>query len=70
MPRGINAEGLRRRGFSSAGISRVRAAYRTIYRQGLKLDDALGILRERAESEQEIRVLLDSITHGSRGLIR
>ena len=69
-PRGINAEGLRRRGFSSAGISRVRAAYRTIYRQGLKLDDALGILRERAESEQEIRVLLDSITHGSRGLIR
>ena len=70
VPRGINAEGLRRRGFSSAAISRVRAAYRTIYRQGLKLDDALGILRERAESEKEIRVLLDSITHSSRGLVR
>ena len=70
VPRGINAEGLRRRGFDSAGIGRVRAAYRTIYRQGLKLDDALEILRRRAESEEEVRVLLDSITQSSRGLIR
>lgn len=70
VPRGINAEGLRRRGFSSAGISRVRAAYRTLYRKRLKLDDALGILRERAETEQEIPVLLDSIAQSSRGLIR
>ncbi len=70
VPRGINAEGLRRRGFDAAGVGRVRAAYRTIYRQGLKLDDALDILRRRAESEEEVRVLLDSVAHSSRGLIR
>ena len=70
VPRGINAEGLRRRGFDSTGISRIREAYRTIYRQGLKLEEALEILRGRAESHDEIRILLDSITRSSRGLIR
>ena len=70
VPRGINAEGLRRRGFGTARIGRIREAYRTIYRQGLKLEEALDILRGRAESQEEIRILLDSITRSSRGLIR
>lgn len=70
VPRGINAEGLRRRGFTAAQISNVRAAYRAIYRQGHKLEEALEILRQRAEDQAEVRVLLDSITGSSRGLIR
>ncbi len=70
VPRGINAEGLRRRGFGSTRIGRIREAYRTIYRQGLKLEEALDILRGRAESHDDIRILLDSIARSSRGLIR
>ena len=70
VPRGINAEGLRRRGFGTEQISRIREAYRTIYRQGRKLEEALEILRQRAETHDEFRVLLDSLTEGSRGLIR
>ena len=70
VPRGINAEGLRRRGFGSTRIGRIREAYRTIYRQGLKLEEALDILRGRAESHDEIRILLNSIARSSRGLIR
>ncbi|MDD9996815.1 MAG: acyl-[acyl-carrier-protein]--UDP-N-acetylglucosamine O-acyltransferase, partial [Rhodospirillaceae bacterium] len=70
VPRGINAEGLRRRGFGATRISRIREAYRTIYRQGLKLEEALAILRERAESHEDIRVLLDSVSESSRGLAR
>ena len=70
VPRGINAEGLRRRGFSATQISRIRAAYRAIYRQGLKLDEALEIVRKRVDAQHELRVLLDSITESSRGLIR
>ena len=70
VPRGINAEGLRRRGFGSSRIGRIREAYRTIYRQGLKLEEALDILRGRAESHDEIRILLESIARSSRGLIR
>ena len=70
VPRGINAEGLRRRGFGPTRIRRVREAYRTLYRQGLKLEDALEVLRRQAESHDEIRVLLDSIAQSSRGLVR
>ena len=70
VPRGINAEGLRRRGFSATQISHIRAAYRTIYRQGFKLDEALESIRKQAETRDELRVLLDSITESSRGLIR
>ena len=70
VPRGINAEGLRRRGFSANRISGVREAYRTLYRQGHKLEEALAILRRRAESQEEIRVLLESVRQSSRGLIR
>ncbi len=70
VPRGINAEGLRRRGFGAEQISCVREAYKTIYRQGRNLDEALELLRRRAETHNELRVLVDSLTEGSRGLIR
>ena len=43
-PRGVNAEGLKRRGFSAAQIRNLRAAYRTVFREGLKLDEALAVL--------------------------
>ncbi len=42
---GINAEGLRRRGFSNARIEEIRRAYRTLYRSGLTLQQALEALR-------------------------
>ena len=41
VPRGINAEGLKRRDFSAAQIRNIRAAYRLVYRQGLKLSAAI-----------------------------
>ena len=39
-PHGINSEGLKRRGFSSAGIMAIKRAYKTLYRSGLTLDEA------------------------------
>ena len=70
VPRGINAEGLKRRGFSTAQISNVREAYRALYRQGLKLEEAVEILEERVATQQELVPLLDSVRASSRGLIR
>ena len=70
VPRGINAEGLKRRGFSSDQISNVREAYRTLYRQGLKLEEAVEILEERARTQEEVVALLESVRTSSRGLIR
>ena len=35
---GINAEGLRRRGFSPDQITGIKRAYKTVYRSGLTLE--------------------------------
>ena len=70
VPRGSNAEGLKRRGFSSNQISNLRDAYRVLYRQGLKLGEAVEILEERARTQEEVAALLDSVRSSSRGLIR
>ena len=70
VPRGINAEGLKRRGFSSNQVSNLRDAYRALYRQGLKLGEAVEILEERARTQEEVVALLDSVRSSSRGLIR
>jgi len=40
-PRGVNLVGLRRAHFSAAEIAEVKAAYRLLYRSGLKLSEAL-----------------------------
>ncbi|HEX7080881.1 MAG TPA: acyl-ACP--UDP-N-acetylglucosamine O-acyltransferase [Gammaproteobacteria bacterium] len=70
VPRGINTEGLKRRGFTPEQIRNIRDAYRIVYRQGLKLDDALAALAERVESQPELRPLLDSLRASTRGVIR
>ncbi|ANO51086.1 acyl-ACP--UDP-N-acetylglucosamine O-acyltransferase [Woeseia oceani] len=70
LPRGINSEGLRRRGFSSAQISNIKKAYRLLYRQGLKLVDAIAEIEKLAEGQPEIVVLLDSLQKSDRGIVR
>jgi len=70
VPRGINTEGLKRRGFSSDQIGNVREAYRALYRQGLKLEEAVENLEERAATQEEVVPLLESVRESSRGLIR
>ena len=69
-PRGVNAEGLRRRGYSTDQIRNIREAYRVLYRQGLKLEEAMQALAERAETQEELKLFLDSLTASSRGLVR
>jgi UDP-N-acetylglucosamine acyltransferase len=69
-PRGINAEGLKRRNFTPEQIRNIREAYRIVYRQSLKLDEAIASLEPLVESQPEIRPFLDSLRDGSRGLAR
>src|SRR5579862_2518666 len=40
-PRGLNIVGLKRAGFSVEQVARLKKAYRTLYRSGLKLEEAL-----------------------------
>ncbi len=69
-PRGVNAEGLRRRGYSAEQIRNIREAYRVLYRRGLKLEEAKQALTERAESQEELTLFLASLSGSSRGLVR
>ena len=67
---GMNYEGMRRRGWSSETINRLRKAYKVIYRQGNLLADAITILDEMAEDTPEITALSESLKTSERGIIR
>jgi UDP-N-acetylglucosamine acyltransferase len=69
-PRSINAEGLKRRGFTATQIRNIREAYRTLYRQTLKLDEALAELDRRLPEQPELGPFVDSLRGGSRGVAR
>ena len=69
-PRGINAEGLKRRGFDAGRISAIKRAYRTLYVAGVPLAEAKQQLAEQARDSDDVRQMLDFIEHGDRPLQR
>lgn len=73
-PHGINAEGLRRRGFDAARIGVLRDAYRRLYRQGLGVADAAQAMRALQEqhpaSRDDLALLIDFVLASQRGIVR
>jgi len=69
-PFGINKEGLKRRGFSPEAIAGLKRAYKTLYRKGLTLEEALAELKAQAAACREVQPLLDFIARSKRGIIR
>jgi len=69
-PRGINSEGLKRRGFGAEQIRNIREAYKLVYIRGLKREEALARLRERVGEQPELANFIESIEAGQRGLLR
>lgn len=69
-PRGINAEGLKRRGFSAAAIRNIREAYKILYLRGMSREDALAMLRERTGDQPELAALIETAEASTRGLLR
>jgi UDP-N-acetylglucosamine acyltransferase len=71
---GINAEGLRRRGFGDDRIAAVKRIYRILYRQGLTLADAKEALRaERGQSQDrdaDLDLMLSFLDAAERGIVR
>jgi UDP-N-acetylglucosamine acyltransferase len=70
QPHGINAEGLKRRGFSADSIANIKRAYKTLYRQSLTLEEAKLALSEQALSAPELQVLIDFLSISTRGIVR
>jgi UDP-N-acetylglucosamine acyltransferase len=67
-PRGLNVEGLQRRGFDADRIQRLKRAYKTLYRERLTLEEAKA--RLSAEANEDVRMLLAFIDQSRRGIIR
>lgn len=57
-PHSVNAEGLKRRGFTPEQIRNIREAYKTLYRSQLKLAQATEQLTQRAAAQPEIAPLV------------
>ena len=69
-PKGVNSEGLKRRGFDAAQISNIKAAYRLLYRSGLKLAEATGQLRALVSMQPELKPFVDFLAASERSIIR
>jgi UDP-N-acetylglucosamine acyltransferase len=69
-PRGINSEGLKRRGFTPDQIRNIREAYRLIYRSGKTRDAALAELEARVSEQPELARMIETARASTRGLLR
>jgi len=69
-PYGINAEGLKRRGFTASTITQLKRAYKTLYRSSLTLAQAKKALARQVKDCPEVQVLLDFLAGSTRGIIR
>jgi len=72
--RGMNVEGLRRRGFTAEAVTSLRRAYKTLYRDGLSLEQALVRLQAQAAEEPEhgepLQLFLRFLRESERGILR
>jgi UDP-N-acetylglucosamine acyltransferase len=67
--KGLNTVGLKRAGFSLDEVRRLKAAYRILYRSGLKLEDALRRIENEVPSEHT-KHLVEFIRSSKRGICR
>lgn len=74
QPHGINLEGLKRRGFSAATLHALRRAYKTIYKEGRTVADALAALEtaagDDAQAAAHVRSFAAFVRDSSRGIVR
>lgn len=69
-PRGLNVEGLKRRGFSAPRIRTLKEAYRILYRSGLRLEEALRRLEALQSESEDVVQLHCFVTSRRRSIVR
>jgi UDP-N-acetylglucosamine acyltransferase len=69
-PRGINQEGLKRRGFTQDQVRAIKDVFRLLYRQGLRLEEAQEQIVELAATRDEIKPIADFLARSERSIIR
>lgn len=67
---GINAEGLRRRGFDDVTIELLRRAWRIVFRSELRLVEALDRLEQLEDPSGVLRCFVESLRGARHGVVR
>jgi UDP-N-acetylglucosamine acyltransferase len=70
IPRTINSEGLKRRGFSPDAIMAIKRAFKSLYRKKLPLEEAVEEIKSQASMHEELTLILEFIKQSTRGIIR
>ncbi len=70
VARGINAVGLKRRGFSLAALRALKKAYSIIFRQSLTTAQAIEALLPLQKDHPEVQLFIDGLQSIKRGLVR
>ena len=68
--RGLNVEGLKRRGFQKSVIEAIHKAYRIAFQSRLKTDDALKKIRREMAAIPEVERFVSFIANSQRGVCR
>ena len=69
-PYGINAEGLKRRGFDADAIAGLKRAYKTLYRSGLTMEEAKRKLEDQVSECPPVQALIEFLAGTTRGIVR
>jgi len=69
-PRGVNTEGLKRRGFSSERIAGIRRAYKALYMSGLQLSEAREELVRIAADSPDVATMVEFLEQAQRPIVR
>ncbi len=67
---GLNIIGLKRRGFTSERIEKIKSVYDVIYRSQYNVSDALKKIKDSFETDDDVNLIVDFIESSSRGIIK
>ncbi len=70
VPRGINSEGLKRRGFDAGQIRNIKEAFRIMYRSGLRLEEARERITAVVPEQAELAIFASFIEASERSFVR
>lgn len=70
VPRGINSEGLKRRGFDTDQVRNIKEAFKVMYRTGLRLEEARAQIQAAVPQQQELAIFAAFIEASERSFIR
>jgi UDP-N-acetylglucosamine acyltransferase len=69
-PHGLNKEGLTRHGFDAGTLRELRRAYKTVYKQGLTVNEAVAALEDAAARIPQVAAFRDFVAGSTRGVVR